>query len=89
MVCRVDDLAFLSAARSLKLDLSKIDVAFSCLHSSCLYWNINLNVNLRVSITCAVRELKAERCRVSAAPGSLDHGGTAVQCGLFLFSPSP
>ena len=54
MVCRVDDLEILSAAHSRNVDLWKIDVASSCLRNSCLCCDVDLNVNLCVSVTCAV-----------------------------------
>ena len=47
----------------------KIDVASSCLQSSCLYWNINLNMNLPCPLLLLWEGLNAKRCRVSAAQG--------------------
>ena len=76
LVCRVDDLEILSAAHSRNVDLCKIDVATSCLQSSCLYWNVNLNVNLSCPLLLLCvwgrgggEGLNAERCGVSAAQG--------------------
>ena len=58
--------------------------------------NVNVNLSKRVEAASGLENMSRKicvhplfvRCRVSAAPGCLDHGGTAVQCGLFFIPPS-
>ena len=90
-----------SLGQDLNVDWNKCVGTGKVLHSVCRTekpWTVldpTVNLVFRVDDLELVRvrymccgELNAERCFVSAAPECLDRGGTAVQCGLFFFSPS-
>ena len=99
VVTKLVDLCSLSSlGQDLNVDWNKCVGTGKVLHSFCQAenpWSVldpTVNLVFRVDDLELVRvrymccgELNAERCRVSAAPGCLDRGGTAVQCGLFFF----